>query len=128
MNKLFKLKKWLTIQEAARRLSSSAEEAISEADVLRLAIDGELVLSVDFVNHARGKPWVRVALENARTWIYDPAFLGGEGDTREIVDGLPINQNEFLQPVKVEKPIILRGVYDLTMWGAEALDESPLVS
>lgn len=122
MNKLFKLKKWLTIQEAARRLSSSAEEVFLEADVLRLALDGELVLSVDFVNHARGRPWVRVALEDARTWTYDPALLGGEGDTREIVDGIPINQNEILQSVKVEKPIILRGVYDLTMWGAEALD------
>ena len=122
MNKIFKMKKWLTLEEAARRLSSSAEESISEADVLRLALDGELTLSVDFVNHARGKPWVRVPLDNARTWTYDPGFFGSEGEPYEVIVGVSLNENEVLEPLQVEAPVILRGVFDLTMWGGEALD------
>jgi hypothetical protein len=39
-SKLFKLKKWLTVPEAARHLSTLFEEAVSEADVLRLVLDG----------------------------------------------------------------------------------------
>jgi hypothetical protein len=122
MNKIFKMKKWLTLEEAARRLSSSAEESISEADVLRLALDGELILSVDFVNHARGKPWVRVPLEDAKTFTYDPAFFGNEGAPKEVITGVSLNENEVLQPLETDTPTTLRGVFDLTMWGAEALD------
>jgi len=50
-SKLLKLKKWLTIPEAARHLSNLFEEEVSEADVLRLALDRHLKLSVYFVNH-----------------------------------------------------------------------------
>lgn len=122
MNKLFRLKKWLTLEEAARRLSSSAEEPISEADVLRLALDGELVLSVDFVNHARGKPWAKASLESARTFTYDASFFGEEGEPRQIIAGFALSEDEVLQPIDVDEPVTLRGVFDLAMWGAEALD------
>lgn|GEM_PF-487871 len=54
-SKLFKLKEWLTVPEAARHLSNLFGEAVSEADVLRLALDGHLKLSVNFVNHAKAK-------------------------------------------------------------------------
>lgn len=62
MSKLFKLKEWLTVPDAARHLSIAFGEEVSEPDVLRLALDGHLKLSVNFVNHAsakRGKvvPW-----------------------------------------------------------------------
>lgn len=62
MSKLFKLKEWLTVPDAARHLSIAFGEEVSEPDVLRLALDGHLKLSVIFVNHAsakRGKvvPW-----------------------------------------------------------------------
>ncbi|PUA20340.1 hypothetical protein C7W93_11410 [Glaciimonas sp. PCH181] len=51
LGKLFNLKKWLTVQEAARRLSNVCGSEITEADVLCLALDGHLKLSVNFVNH-----------------------------------------------------------------------------
>lgn len=54
-SKLFKLKKWLTVSEAARHLSSLFEETVGEADVLRLALDGHLKLSINFVNQVYGK-------------------------------------------------------------------------
>jgi hypothetical protein len=54
-SKLLKLKKWLTIPEAARHLSNLFDEEVSEADVLRLALDRHLKLSVNFVNQVYGK-------------------------------------------------------------------------
>ena len=54
-SKLFKLKKWLTIPETADHLSIVFGEKVKEADVLRLALDGHLKLSVNFVNHARAR-------------------------------------------------------------------------
>lgn len=46
MRKLLMLKEWLTLDEAAARLSITAGEDVSEADILRLAIDNHLQLSV----------------------------------------------------------------------------------
>ncbi len=54
-SKLFKLKKWLTIQETAKHLSIMFGEEVQEADVLRLGLDRHLKWSVNFVNHAHAK-------------------------------------------------------------------------
>ena len=50
--KMFKLKEWLTVQDAARHLSIMFGEEVNEADVLRLALDRHLRLSVNIVNGA----------------------------------------------------------------------------
>ena len=50
MSKLLKLKEWLTVPDAAHYLSGVFREPVGEADVLRLALDGHLGLSVNFVN------------------------------------------------------------------------------
>ncbi|MGZ8982780.1 MAG: hypothetical protein ACXW11_02355 [Methylotenera sp.] len=55
MSKLFKLKEWLILSDAAKHLSIAFGEVVSEADVLRLALDGHLKLSVNFVNHTRAR-------------------------------------------------------------------------
>ena len=55
MNKLLNLKHRLTVPDAARHLTMFFGEDVSEADVLRLALDGHLTLSVNFVNHAMGR-------------------------------------------------------------------------
>jgi hypothetical protein len=55
LKKLLKLKEWLTVPDAARHLSILFGEDLSEADVLRLGLDGHLTLSVDFVNHAQAQ-------------------------------------------------------------------------
>jgi hypothetical protein len=54
-SKLFNLKKWLLVPEVARYLSILFGEEVTEADVLRLGLDGHLKLSVNFVNHAKAK-------------------------------------------------------------------------
>lgn len=55
MSKLFNLKEWLTVADAARHLAIVFGEDVTEADVLRLALDGRLRLSVYFVNHAKAR-------------------------------------------------------------------------
>lgn len=52
MNKLFKLKHWLTLQETADHLSTICKGQVSVDDLLRLALDGALTISVIFVSGA----------------------------------------------------------------------------
>lgn len=56
MGKLFSLKEWLTVPEAAKHLTLVFGEDVSETDVLRLALDRRLRLSVYFVNVFAAKP------------------------------------------------------------------------
>lgn len=52
MNRLIGLKEWLTLDEAAHRLSNTAKEPVTQADILQLALDDHIQLSVfidDFV-------------------------------------------------------------------------------
>jgi hypothetical protein len=55
MKKLFRLKEWLTLDEAAQHLSIVFEDSVSSSDVLRLGLDNYLRLSVYFVNHAEAR-------------------------------------------------------------------------
>jgi hypothetical protein len=65
-SKLLKFKKWLTVPEAAKHLSIICEEEIYEADILRLALDGYLKLSVNFVNHTYARIGKVVPYKEAR--------------------------------------------------------------
>ncbi|MGZ3790636.1 MAG: hypothetical protein ACXVLQ_19285 [Bacteriovorax sp.] len=49
-SKLFNQKKWLTLPEAARHLSDIFGEAVTEANILQFALNGNLTLSVNLVN------------------------------------------------------------------------------
>ena len=60
MSNLFKLRGWLTIPDAARHLSIVLDEEVRECDVLRLALDDHLAMSVLFVNAAFARPCVPV--------------------------------------------------------------------
>ena len=57
LRKLLKLKDWVSVPDAARHLSIIFDVIVSEADVLRFALDGRLTLSVYFVNPT----WARCA-------------------------------------------------------------------
>lgn len=50
VSKLFKLRDWFTIKDAAVHLSSAMSEPVMEADVLRLVMDGYLKVSL-FLGH-----------------------------------------------------------------------------
>ena len=64
MSKLFTLKKWLTVKEAAKYLSKIFEEKVSPSDICQLAIDGHLVLSTHFINPCHAKLSDIVNFEN----------------------------------------------------------------
>lgn len=53
MSKLARLKEWLTLAEAARQLTVSLAEPCKAADVLRLGLNGHLVLSVRLLSPAQ---------------------------------------------------------------------------
>ncbi len=51
ISKLLKVREWFTVPETAKHLSMMFGEEITEADILRLALDGKLKLSV-YLRHA----------------------------------------------------------------------------
>lgn len=149
MGKLFQLKQWLTVPEAAGHLSSVLSEPVAEADVLRLGLDGHLKLSVNFVNHARGCVGRVVPLDEAK--IRDlsgiAAFFGRQdGDEFNTPIGVPARLRARLEEAKTpqgDKPLLvvvsprldddryllleddvttIEGVWDLPLIGSERLD------
>ncbi|MFL9998276.1 hypothetical protein PQR34_43785 [Paraburkholderia sediminicola] len=120
MSKLFTLKEWLTVPDAARYLSRLFNEDVVEADVLRLAIDGRLKLSVHFVNHAHANPGKTVSFEEIQWEDLPP--INPEKDSRPIrfPNGLDMGDGRWLK--LDQKVLTLQGVWDLPMIGAESLD------
>jgi hypothetical protein len=116
LRKLLKLKEWLTVPEAARHLSILFGEEVGEADVLRLALDGHLTLSVFFVNHAKAHCGPIVSLKDAKRYKLQMP----DGETLNTIQGLRINEGEVLE--LGESVVTLKGVWDLPMLGAERLD------
>ncbi|EJM75741.1 hypothetical protein PMI29_00267 [Pseudomonas sp. GM49] len=74
MSKLIKLKEWLTIEDTAKRLSISAGETVSEADVLRLVLEGHLTVSVYFVNRTVARRGEIVAFDDTNWTLVPPLF------------------------------------------------------
>ncbi|HRH14256.1 MAG TPA: hypothetical protein PK225_07870 [Azonexus sp.] len=119
MGKLFNLKEWLTVADAARHLSIVFGEDVTEADVLRLALDGRLRLSVYFVNHAIGRQakWI--------PWEEYPELV-------ELTEALAkMHGREYVRTTEENQKLVLRcgdevttlrGVWDLPMIGNEQLD------
>ena len=114
MSKLINLKKWVTIRDAARHLSILFGEDVNEADILRLGLDGKLVLSVNFVNHAKAQKQKIVPIFEADRVM----SLDGK---REIVLGDLWSDNEVMV-AESEAIVTISGIYDLPMIGGEALD------
>lgn len=77
MSKLFKLKEWLTVPESAKRLSITFGEEVTESDVLRLALDGRLRLSVYFVNHATARCGKVVSVEEIEWKLFPSLNITG---------------------------------------------------
>jgi hypothetical protein len=140
MGKLFNLKEWLTVADAARHLSIVFGEDVTKADVLRLALDGHLRLSVDFVNHAQARcgkvarhteAALVAAIESGTLpddleWMKWPKDLaaavrgesGGEETTHLM--SLRIDDDRYL--TLGDDVTKLKGVWDLPMIGGEKVD------
>ncbi|MFW5397274.1 MAG: hypothetical protein XXXNARYT_003002 [Candidatus Accumulibacter regalis] len=106
MVKLFDIREWLTVVDAARHLSIVFGEAITEADVLRLALDGTLRLSVFFADHVDAK---RAHIPEWRS-----ARSGDNSKSKRVKDWmLHVEEGEVVRIV---------GVLNLPMIGSERLE------
>ena len=115
MKKLVHLKKWLTVSEAARHLSTLFGESISEADVLRLALDGELMLSVYFVNGTLTRCGLLYRLRTTKNRA--PQLSNGE--RTNTIEGTLVANDWSLSTVLNKNN---RGIWDLPMLGLERDD------
>lgn len=121
-SKLFKLKKWLTLPETAKHLSGICGEEVAIADILRLALDGHLILSVNFINHTHAKPGKVIEHENV-VWKEMPSLIrNGQFSNIPLLipDSLYIRDNKYLKLEK--KVVVIKGVWDLPMIGNDRID------
>lgn len=79
MAKLFKLKRWLTLDEAADHLSAVLNEKVTIADILRLALDRHLILSMNIVNGVSCCKGMRVPIDQAPLLVANRQWAQGNG-------------------------------------------------
>ena len=132
MKKLFDLKEWLTLEDAAKHLTILFGEEVKVSDVLRLALDGRLRLSVDFVNNTNVRTAKIVSIDEA-TFIDipilqrkdaskpDPKNLQAVGHVK-VLNGISYFDNKVINYDDDEKVYSLSGVWDLAMIGGERID------
>lgn len=107
-----------TVSEAAQYVSEVLGRTFSEADLLRQALEGHIVLSIDFVNPVsvfRGKvvpasqaPWAPPLPKPG--WLFEGSFVGQGMEEDQV---MVIHHEEITE---------ISGVWDLPMRGAEYLD------
>ncbi len=124
MGKLFKLREWLTLDEAAAHISNVLGESATVADLYRFALDGYLTLSVDFVNHASARKGKWLKTEQVEFKPIENDLFSGE--KLDIPFSMPANCEVRVSEddwIFLEKPVVsINGVWDLPMVGAEQLD------
>lgn len=132
-SRLTKLRPWLTVPEAARYLALVFGEEVTEADVLRLGLDGHLTLSVRFVNFAQAvRHREPTAEELAETLNRVEAFRQRLEELRKAHEaGVPkpplqkpaLTAAEQAERDKDNRIVTLRDeTYDLPMIGGERHD------
>lgn len=124
MNKLFKLREWLTLDETAAHISNVLGEPVTVSDLYRLALDGHLTLSVDFVNHAFARKGKWVKTEDIEFVLKENDFFTGE--KLAIPYRYPLNHEIKAYDddwIALEDSVVtIDGIWDLTMVGAEKMD------
>jgi hypothetical protein len=129
MSKLFQLKKWVTVHDAAKRLAITFGEEVTKADVLQLGLDGQLNLSVNFVNHAHARCGRVVPLKDAQYQEFPTDFKAAlkaksleeyQGGYTKIPMGIMLNSGELIE---LEDDVVtLEGLFDLPLIGGDRLD------
>ena len=100
--KLTELKRWLTVNDAASHLADVLDEDVTVADVLQLALEGRLTLSVRFLSPVTG-------VQLTAGWRY----------VRDGEDSADREPEEIPEDPFVELP---NDVYDLPLTGVERRD------
>lgn len=127
MSKLLAFKSWLTVAEAASHLSKVFADEVTEADVLRFALDRHLTLSAYFVNGASATCTELVGIEQVGKGIEvtpeQQKALGYkciDGKSFFITRALYVGDGLYAD--FPESVTTIDGVWDLLMIGGEALD------
>jgi hypothetical protein len=122
MSKLFKLKEWLTLEEAASHISDVLGESFTLTDIYQFALSGHLVLSVNFVNNVKAK---KVTFTKKEDIKYKKEFFKNVPNISEgayvnvpINAQYPISRNLWVKRIE-EQVFSLVGVWDLAMVGTE---------
>lgn len=130
MSKLFNLKEWVTISDAAKHLATVFGEDVTEADVLYFGLQKKLTLSVHFVNHTYACRGKIVGIEDVE-WGELPGVMTStleripdseKGKPIRYISSLPIDDEKNLFLNFSDDVITLDGVWDLPMVGSERLD------
>lgn len=116
MQKILRLKSWVTLGEAAEYLTSILSEEVSQSDLLQFALEGHLTLSASFPNKARAKRGKVVPLEEVEI----KTVPGLDGNLIRFIAEDQIAENQFLRLEDAVQTI--EGIFDLPMIGAERLD------
>ncbi|CAI2299500.1 hypothetical protein [Vibrio parahaemolyticus] len=124
MSKLFKLRKFFTIDEAREYLCNTLEEKVTQADVYRFALDGHLTISVKFLGMIVMSPG-RIFEETSEVSSPDMLISKGMSLGEELkepywiskVSGFPMSLREWLFFGK--EIMYVNGIWDLAMLGQE---------
>lgn len=128
---LLKLKKFLTLEETTHHLSDFFEVPVPLSDVYGLALNGELTLSVRFINPTYGlKGRIISGFDGDKFQLNTDLVTGEELDEPYFGyiddDAVPINsENWFVYDKEVRT---VDGIWDLPMIGLERLEIERLYS
>lgn len=111
--KLFNLKKWLNIPDAARHLSLLFDEDVTQADVLQLFLDGYLTLSVQLINDTLVRRGRVVDADTEEGRVLSSKLANERRQAHPL--NFKIDDDQFLT-LENEKTHIT-GVWDLAMFG-----------
>ena len=110
------------LDDAARHLSQILDEPVSKADILQLALDGHLKLTVSFPNHAKAKigrvvPYKDVPLKELPSLDGDRILTFAEGyPLHDLAHGHQLKEDDpFI--VFDDKIVSIDGLWDLAMCG-----------
>jgi len=88
--KLLKLKSWVTLKDAASHLSLLLEETVNESDLIQLALEQKLTLSVVFP-------------EPVSVVLYEQCDVSGEGLAEDVAEHSPQELKELLALLKKDR-------------------------
>ena len=119
MKKLLNFRKWLTVPDAAEHLSGMFEEPVSEADVLRLALDGHLTLSIHFVRPAFARCGPIVPCEGHKA--FKARYRGVNDFSSDSISAVWTDNGEHVLELG-DEVVPLTGVWDLPMLRGERME------
>lgn len=120
MKKIYKLKKWLSIEEAAKRLSIELGEEVTESDVLQLAVDEQLRISVNFPHDWVGKVCYLTTDDNV-VKESQKELIGLDGKPFVHFEYRKCSETEY---IKIDYHIrhFQAGIWELKLIGNEKID------